>query len=193
MLLVVETPIASANDIQQLRALGMASRARHSRFTDLERKTSSTSTAGAPTSGQAFAGFSEESGSLIGNITATDVAPDEFTPPTNRPSLRPTDSLSHATPEHAVRKPSASATSTAPFRIHAGRSYKRPTPVATHGMPWAAHAARMLSVGCRMQITPERVMQFQEELEDIDNASLIQLEPQHDVYQSANGQSCRGK
>lgn len=44
-----------------------------------------------------------------------------------------------------------------------------------------------------MQITPERVMQFQEELEDIDNASLIQLEPQHDVYQSANGQSCRGK
>lgn len=114
--------------------MAQASRARHSRFTDLERKTSSTSTAGAPTSGQAFAGFSEESGSLIGNITATDVAPDEFTPPTNRPSLRPTDSLSHATPEHAVRKPSASATSTAPFRIHAGRSYKRPTPVVSRGL-----------------------------------------------------------
>ncbi|KAI0695086.1 hypothetical protein C8T65DRAFT_665879 [Cerioporus squamosus] len=54
-------------------------------------------------------------------------------------------------------------------------------------MPWAAHAPRMLSVGCRTQITAERVMYFQRQLENIDNASLMQLEPKFGTYPSADG------
>ncbi len=60
-------------------------------------------------------------------------------------------------------------------------------------MPWATHAPRMLSIGCRMQITPERVMQFQENIEARDNASLIQLEPDYGSYQSADGAQMHGE
>lgn len=164
LLLIVETPTASSNDIEQLRSLGLvcacsllhaprigfahltqyymqSSRARHSKYTGLRRKASST--ASTPTvEPEVVAASSEESGSVIRNSIATNAASDDNIPSTNRSTLRPADRFEHAgTSEHTAGKLARIAAEepdhvdvvplTATSRIHAGRSYKRCVPVVS--------------------------------------------------------------
>ncbi|KAI0695084.1 hypothetical protein C8T65DRAFT_744116 [Cerioporus squamosus] len=177
LLLLVETPTASTHDVSQLRSLGLASRARHSRFAGLQYDPAPTS--GTPTSvSKSYVSSNGDCG-LQRDTAAPTVSPN------TKPIANVQGRINNRLP--VVRSNDYNAELTAPSTIHAGRSYKRGTPLSGKDTSWVAHAPRMVSAGCRTQVTPEQILHFQGELEDIDNASLKQSNLQHEVYPSADG------
>ena len=56
-------------------------------------------------------------------------------------------------------------------------------------IPMSVRATRRMSAACRAQVTPERVGQFQEAIENTDNASVIQTECKPNTYPSPTNNS----
>lgn len=69
--------------------------------------------------------------------------------------------------------------SSRPFAINASKS--------ANEIPRGLRAPRWISAACRAQVTPERVQQFQTEIENLDYASLMQTESRPNTYVSSDG------